>query len=83
MTALAAFSRLGGIAAVSSTSVPLVLAWSPAVLVAGLVGASVVHALQGGVRGDRGATQEDILGVPAEQATAQDVARLGEQAGER
>lgn len=63
---------------VSSTS--FVASWSPTVLataVALLVVASLVNALQGGVRGDLGSTPEKILGVPAEEATAEDVAKLG------
>lgn len=65
-------------AVVSSAS--FVLAWSPtaAVAVVGvLLGASVVNALQGGVRGDLGSTPDKILGVPAEEATAEHVAKLG------
>lgn len=65
-------------AVVSSAS--FVLAWSPTALVAVvgvLFGASVVNALQGGVRGDLGSTPEKILGVPAEEATADHVAKLG------
>eukprot|EP00752_Nemacystus_decipiens_P012270 g10876.t1 len=65
-------------AAISSAS--FVLAWSPTAVVA-VVGAffaaSVVNALQGGVRGDLGATPDKILGVPAEEATAEHVAQLG------
>lgn len=65
-------------AVVSSAS--LVLAWSPTALVTVvgiLLGASVVNALQGGVRGDLGSSSDKILGVPAEQATAEHVAKLG------
>lgn len=53
-------------------------AWVPSSLIAALVGASVIHALQGGVRGYLGLSQEDVLGVPVEKATAEDVAALGE-----
>ncbi|CAM9651955.1 unnamed protein product [Discosporangium mesarthrocarpum] len=49
---------------------------APASIVGALVVASVVHALQGGVRGYRGATQDNILGVPAEEATVEDIKRL-------
>ncbi|CAM9316224.1 unnamed protein product [Choristocarpus tenellus] len=48
----------------------------PATLLAALVGASVVNALQGGVKGYKGETQSKILGVSAEEATAVDVERL-------
>lgn len=37
-----------------------------------------MNALQGGVRGDLGKTPEKILGVPAKEATGEDVARLSE-----
>lgn len=69
MTALSA-SGLVAVAASASSAV--------AVLVVGLVGLSVVSAVEGGVRGDLGGSQESILGVPPEDATAADVARLGE-----
>lgn len=65
-------------AAISSASV--VLAWFPPAIVAVvgvLVAASVVNVLQGGVRGDLGLTSDKILGVRAEEATAEHVASLG------
>lgn len=68
------------VAGALASSTSFVVSWSPAALatLAGvLVGASVVNALQGGVRGDLGSTPENILGVPAEEATAEDVAKLG------
>lgn len=78
-------ASLGGsapaVASALASSTSFVVSWSPAALatLAGvLVGASVVNALQGGVRGDLGSTPEKILGVPAEEATAEDVAKLGE-----
>lgn len=37
-----------------------------------------MNALQGGVRGDLGKTPEKILGVPAQEATGEDVAKLSE-----
>lgn len=61
----------------SSSAMMSILAWCPAGLAIALVGTSVVHALQGGVRGDLGKTQEEILGVRAEEATARDISRLG------
>lgn len=77
-------ASLGGgassVAAAVASSSSFVLAWSPTAVVAVfglLLGASVVNALQGGVRGDLGSTPEKILGVPAEEATAEHVARLG------
>ena len=65
-------------AVVSSAS--FVLTWSPTAVVAVvgvLFGASVVNALQGGVRGDLGSTPDKILGVPADEATADHVSKLG------
>ncbi|CAM9837342.1 unnamed protein product [Scytosiphon promiscuus] len=56
------------------------LSWAPNVVIAVvgvLTAASVVNALQAGVRGDLGLTQQKILGVPAEEATPEHVARLG------
>lgn len=56
-----------------------ILVWPLAAVGVGLVGASIVNALQGGVRGYLGASQEQILGVPAEEATAEDVAKLSKR----
>lgn len=69
ITALSA-SGLVAVAVSASSAVAFV--------VVGLVGVSIVSVVEGGVRGDLGASQEDILGIPAEDATAEDVARLGE-----
>lgn len=78
-------ASLGGagtpsVAVAVASSASFVLAWSPTALGAVfgvLLGASVVNALQGGVRGDLGSTPDKILGVPAEEATAEHVAKLG------
>lgn len=77
-------ASLGGsatsVAGVLASSTPSVVSWLPtalATIVGVLAGASLVNALQGGVRGDLGLTPEQILGVPAEEATAEDVSRLG------
>lgn len=53
--------------------------WVPGLSIGLLVGASVIHALQGGVKGYLGRSQEEILGVRAEEATAADVASLSKQ----
>ena len=53
------------------------LVWFPVTLVVGLFVASVVNALQGGVRGDLGLTAEKILGVSADEATAEHIEKLG------
>ncbi|CAN0124371.1 unnamed protein product, partial [Hapterophycus canaliculatus] len=61
-------------------SVSVFLSWAPnavGAVVAILAAASVVNALQAGIRGDLGLTQETILGVPAEEATPEHVAKLG------
>lgn len=78
-------ASLGGaaspsIAEVVASSASFVISRSPTALAAVvglLVGASVVNALQGGIRGDLGSTTDKILGVPAEEATAEDVSKLG------
>lgn len=61
-------------------SISVLLTWVPSAVgavVAVLTAASVVNALQAGVRGDLGLTQEKILGVPTEEATPEHVAKLG------
>lgn len=68
------------LARVVGPPVSLFLSWAPKAVVAVvalLTAASVVNALQAGVRGDLGLTQEKILGVPAEEATPEHVASLG------
>lgn len=68
-------SSMAAVVSFSSASVSLSIVGTA---VCALVGASVVHALQGGVRGDLGLSQEEILGVPSEEATVEHVASLGE-----
>lgn len=68
------------LAGVVASSASFVVSRAPAALAAVvgvLVAASVVNALQGGVRGDLGSTADKILGVPAEEATAEHVSKLG------
>lgn len=76
-TALTAASGIAGVT-LSSTTAISALAWVPASILLLLIGGSIVNALQGGVRGDLGKTPEKILGVPAEEATGEDVAKLSE-----
>jgi len=51
----------------------------PIAVVAWLFVASVVNALQGGIRGDLGLSSKDILGVSAEEATSEHIEKLGER----
>lgn len=76
-TSLNAASGIAGVT-LSSTTAMSTLVWVPASILLLLVGGSIVNALQGGVRGDLGKTPEKILGVPANEATGEDVARLSE-----
>ena len=76
-TALNAASGIAGVTFSSTTAISG-LVWVPASILLLLVGGSIVNALQGGVRGDLGKTPEKILGVPAKEATGEDVARLSE-----
>ncbi|CAB1113092.1 unnamed protein product [Ectocarpus sp. CCAP 1310/34] len=70
-------ASLGGgvpeVAAVVISSTSYVVSW----LVGTLVAASIANFLQGRPYSDLGLTPDKILGVPAEEATADHVARLG------
>lgn len=80
--ALDAVPGITGGLVLSSTTAISALAWVPACVLLLLIGGSVANALQGGVRGDLRKTPEKILGVPAGEATGEDVAKLSERLGE-
>lgn len=72
-------SRLPG-TSYRSNSAASVLPWIPGAAVIYLLGASVTNCLQSGTRQYLGKSQEDIMGVPVNKATVEDVVKLSELA---